>query len=143
MGEPLSVAAGVIGVATAAVQVSKYLIDFMRRVKNVPIQAATVLNEVNDIHAILEELRPFLLGLDIPNQSRTCLLRVDSVLAVLTSCVETFSELEELMDQLRVEDLGLLGRSKWVSKKPVIAALISRLQANKISLSLMLNILNG
>ena len=143
MGDPLSVAASIVGLVTAAVQVSAYLIEFKRRVKNVPIQAATVLKEVNDIYAILQELGPFLLGLNIPDQSRTCLLQVDSVLAVLTGCAETISQLTELMDQLRLEDPGLLGRSKWVSQKSVIAALILRLQANKMSLSLMLNILNG
>ena len=143
MADPLSVAAGVIGVVTAAVQVSKLLFDFTRRTKDAPKQATMVLAEVGDIHTIMAQLHPFVLGLEVPDQSRTCLIQVDSVIAILTGCVATFSELEELIDQLKAKDLGFLDRTKWAAKESVIAALITRLQTHKLSLSLMLTILNG
>lgn len=143
MADPISVAAGVIGIVTAAMQVSNLLIDFTRRTKHAPVLANIVLTEVDDIYAIMKQLQPFLLGLEIPDQSRTSLLQVDSVVAVLTSCVATFSELKELTDQLKARDLGFLERSKWVFKESAISGLVSRLQANKLSLSLMLNIVNG
>ncbi|KAL8685823.1 MAG: hypothetical protein Q9218_007522, partial [Villophora microphyllina] len=143
MGDPLSVAAGVIGVLTAAVQVSWLLNSFIRRAKGAPRQAKAVLTEVEHVHSAIVHLHPFLLGLESPDASRTCLLQVDSVLAILTGCVATFSELEEVIDQLKAKELGFLDRTKWISKESIIASLISRLQAHKLSLSLMLNILNG
>ena len=58
-------------------------------------QAATVLTEVN---AILEELRLFLLGLDIPDQSWTCLLQVDSVLAFSQAVLKPSRSWRSFMD---------------------------------------------
>lgn len=143
MADPLSVAAGVVGVVTAAVQVSRLLNDFIRGTKDAPKQATFLLTEVGDVHGIIAQLHPFLLGFETPDVSRTCLVQVDSVLAILTGCVCTFSGLEEILDRLKAEDLGLLDRAKWASKESVIAGLLSRLQAHKLSLSLMLHILNG
>ena len=141
MSDPLSVAAGVIGIVTAAAQISSLLIKFTAKVKDAPKQASVVLTEVNDTSTILAQLQPFLLGLETPDQSRACHLQVEFVIAILTDCVATFSELQEILDNLSIEEMQPSDRLKWIRKASAIAALLTRLQTHKASLSLMLNVL--
>lgn len=143
MSDPLSVAAGVIGVVTAAAQISSLLIKFTKSTIAAPQQAKVVLVEVSDIGEILSQLQSFLLGLESPDRSRTSLLKVEKVVTIVGSCVLTFSELEKLLDQLKTEDLDLLDSLKWVRNESAIVGLIQRLQNHKASLSLVLDILNG
>ena len=143
MSDPLSVAAGVVGVITAAAQISKLLIEFSAKTKDAPTQARRVLTEVNGMSMIMNQLQSFLLGLETPDQSRTCLIQAESLLSILTGCVATFSDLQKLLDQLKIENLQLLDRFKWARKESAIKALTIRLQTHKHSLSLILEILNG
>lgn len=143
MSDPLSIAAGVIGVVTAAAQISSILIKFTKSTLAAPQQAQVVLAEVSDIGGILSHLQSYLLGSDFPNRSRASLLKVEKVVTVVSGCVLTFSELENLLDGLKREDLDVLDCLKWAKKESVIVGLIQRLQNHKASLSLVLNILNG
>lgn len=143
MPDPLSIAAGIIGVVTAAAQISSLLIRFTRSTIAAPQQAKVVLTEVSDISGILSHLQSYLLGLDVPNRSRTSLLKVEKVVTIVSGCVLTFSELEKLLDELKTEDLDVLDCLKWVRKESAVKGLIQRLQNHKLSLSLVLNILNG
>lgn len=128
MSDPLSVAAGVVGVITAAAQISSLLIRSTYSTIAAPQQARAVLTEVSDISTILSHLQSYLLGLAIPNRSRAFLLKVEDLVAILSGCVLTFSELEKLLDELKTEDLDVLDRLKWVRKESVIMGLIQRLQ---------------
>lgn len=143
MSDPLSVAAGVTGVVTAAAQISSLLIKFTKSTIGAPLQVKVVLAEVSDIGGILSHLQSFLLGLDAADRSRTALLKVEKVVTIVSGCVLTFSELEKLLDQLKTEDLGLLDSLKWARKESAIVGLVQRLQNHKASLSLVLDILNG
>jgi len=147
MADPLSVAAGIIGVATAAVQVSRVLTDLVRRSKDAPNQVTIVLSEVCDIYTNTTQLQLLVFDIEASSRSQTCLIQADSVTAILTGCVATFSELEQLINQLKAQDpiheFGLVDRVKWATKQSSIAAIMSRLQAHKSSLSLILDILNG
>lgn len=143
MADPLSLAAGVVGVLTAAAQISSLLIRFTQSSKDAPQTARTVLTEVNDISGILSHLQSFLLGDESPDRSRTQLLQVDQVITIMSGCVLTFSELEQLLDGFQKEGMGLLDRAKWAKKEKAIGNLIQRLQNHKGSLSLILNVLNG
>lgn len=143
MAEPLSIASGVIGVVTAAVEIISLLTKFTKTTIAAPQQAQVVLTEVSDIGGILSHLQSFLLGLGTPNGTRTSLLKVEKVLTIVSGCVLTFSELEKLLDELKTEDLGVLDCLKWARKESAIVGLIQRLQNHKVSLSLVLNILNG
>lgn len=143
MSDPLSIAAGVIGIITAAAQISSLLTNFTRQTNSAPKQASIVLTEVTETSGILSHLQSFLLGIETADQSRTCFLQVDHVLAIVTGCVATFSELEETLDSLRTEGMDILDRIKWARKESGIMTLIQRLQTHKASLSLMLNIFNG
>lgn len=143
MADPLSAAAGIVGVLTAAVQITRLLIEFTKRTKAAPRQASQVLSEVNDVHTIMTQLQAFLFGLNTPDQSQACHVQVASLISILTGCVATFSDLEQLLDQMRSEDLRMLDRLKWAKKESTIELLISRLQVHKNSLTLILEIVNG
>lgn len=143
MSDPLSVAAGIAGVVTAAAQISSLLINFTKSTIGAPQQVKVVLAEVSDIGGILSHLQSFLFGLDTPERSRTALLKVEKVVTIVGSCVLTFSELEKLLDDLKTENLNLLDSLKWARKESAIVALIQRLHNHKASLSIVLDILNG
>ena len=77
-------------------------------------------------------------------EGRGVLIIVEQVLVVLTECVTSFSELEEILDTLKVEtNVSLLDRIKWASKESAIVAVCKRLESNKVSLTLMLTILQS
>lgn len=143
MSDPLSIAAGVIGVLTAAAQISTLLIRFTSASRNAPAQARHVLTEFGDISGILSHLQSFLFGTQSINRSSAALLRVDHTVTILSGCVMTFSELEKFMDGLETGDLGVYDCMKWAQKEKEMGAILQRLQSHKASLSLMLNILNG
>ncbi|KAI4162786.1 MAG: hypothetical protein LQ342_003503 [Letrouitia transgressa] len=143
MSDPLSIAAGVVGILTAATQISTVLIKFIRANKEAPQQARNIITELNETNLILSSLQAFLLGSKSANESMTSLLKVENVVTVVSGCVLTFSELEKLVDDLKVEDPDVLDRMKWARKETIITGLIQRLQNHKASLSLILNVING
>ena len=143
MSDPLSLAAGVVGILTAAAQISKLLIQFTKASRNAPTQARHVITEVSDTSVILSQLQSFLLGNEYTDRSRTSLLKVDQVVTIVSSCVLTFSELEQTLDGLKTGDMRILDNMKWARKESEIMATIQRLQNHKASLSLILNILHG
>lgn len=143
MSDPLSIAAGVVGVLHAAAEVSSLLIRFTRASKYAPANARQIMTEVSDISGILTHLQSFLLGKEFADRSRTALLQVEHIVTIVSGCVLTFSELEKLLDELKADDLSVLDRIKWARKRTEIMAIVTRLQNHKSSLSLMLSVLNG
>ncbi|KAL8994336.1 MAG: hypothetical protein Q9169_005663 [Polycauliona sp. 2 TL-2023] len=143
MADPLSIAAGVVGLLTAAAQISSLLVEFTSSSRNAPGTAQTVLTEVGDIEETLSHLQKFLLGNGRSNRSGARLLQIDHVVKIITGCVLTFSELEKLLDTLVVDGKGVLNRMQWARKEKTINHLIQRLQNHKGSLSIALHVLNG
>ena len=143
MSDPLSIASGVVGIITAAGHISFILTQFTKRTIAAPHQAKIMLSEVDDISGILSQLQSFLLGQESPDRSRAALLRVQHAVAIVSSCVLTFSELEKLLDDFKTGKWDILDRLIWAKRETAIVDLIQRLQNHKASLSLVLNILNG
>ena len=142
MAEPLSFSAGVVGVLTAAVQISSLLIEFTRSSKDAPQAARAVLAEVNDISGTLSHIQSYLLKDERSDKSREQLLQLDHVIKITSGCVLTFSELEKLLDGLKADGMGLLDRAHWARKEKQINKIIQRLQNHKASLSLIFNVFN-
>ena len=140
MSEPLSITAGVIGLLTAAAQISTLLIRFTNASRNAPAQARHVLTEVGDISSTLSSLHLFLFRTQPGNRSRRLLLRVNHTVTVLSGCVITFSELEKILDSLETGDFGIYDCMEWAQKEIEMGAILQRLLEHKASLSLILNI---
>lgn len=140
--DPLSVSASVVGLLAAAAKLSSSLILFTKNAKAAPKQAQSVLIEVNDISGILHYVHSFLIGRVAASKSRASMLLVEQVLVTLTGCVLTFSDLEEILTELKIDGtMYTLDRINWARKESKIAGIISRLQNHKSSLNLMLTIL--
>ena len=143
MSDPLSIAAGVVGILTAAAQISTILIQFTKASRNAPNQARHIITEVSDTSTILSQLQSFLLGNEYTDRSRTSLLGIDQVVTLVSSCVKTFSELEQILDGLKTGDMSVLDHVKWARQQTEIMSIVQRLQNHKASLSLILSILHG
>lgn len=67
---------------------------------------------------------------------------VEQLVAILSNCVLTFSELEETMDSLKANhSIHSVRQLMWSGKQETVSLLLSRLQSSKMSLSLMLTTL--
>ncbi|KAL5597162.1 hypothetical protein FOBRF1_010955 [Fusarium oxysporum] len=142
MADPLSIAASVVGLLTAAAQVSKIIANVIQKARHAPEECGRIKTEVDDIRNVLVTLQLFIIGPQ-PRQdsrSRTSLIMVEQVVATLAACVATFSELDTFATALENET-SFLDRMRWASKDKEIHAILVRLESHKSSLTLMLTIL--
>lgn len=140
--DPLSISASVAGLCIAAAQVSYLLRDFIGNAKQAPSTARHTLMEVTGISICLSQLDSYLSGKQEAVRSRRTMIMVEQVIIIFTDCVSIFSELEQVLEALKTDGVvRAIDRVKWSLKEKTLSDLLSRLQASKISLSLMLNIL--
>ena len=66
-------------------------------------------------------------------------MSLKNIIATLTACVTTYSDLERIVGKC-VEG-GKVKRMRWLINEGEIAELIQRVQAHKLSLTLMLAVL--
>lgn len=138
----ISVAASIIGLLAAAAKISSTLNDFIVKVREAPKLARTVLLEIADISACLNQVQSLLLGVGSINASNQSLLMVNDLDVILSNCVVIFSELEELAEGLKPDQpIQAIDILKWTIKEKAITALLLRLQSSKTSLSLMISAL--
>ena len=137
--DPISVAASIVGLITAASKVSEALIAFIRIVKNAPKLAHDVLGEVSDISASLGQLQHFLLGTGVSLRSHEDLLKIDQIRVVLSNCMLVFAELEKRVEPLKSDTPNFAGRRlQWTWREQGIQQLLRRLKSSQESLLLML-----
>lgn len=142
MSDPLSVAAGVVGLITAAAQVSLILNDIINRTKNAPNECKRLRNDVDEVHNILGQLSRYVIGTKQAARSRKALIMVDQVATTLAACITTFDELKLLVESLKSDSaMGILDRFRWIAKSEDLKQMLARIEAHKSSLTLMLGIL--
>ncbi|KAJ3549850.1 hypothetical protein NM208_g282 [Fusarium decemcellulare] len=142
MADPLSTAASVVGLLTAAAQISKILANVIDKARHAPEECSRIKSEVDDIQNVLTTLQLYIVGTRRAARSRTSLIMVEQVVATLAACVTTFSELDTFATALQTDaDIKILDRLRWASKDKEIKAVLVRLESHKSSLTLMLTIL--
>ncbi|RSL49573.1 hypothetical protein CEP54_012373 [Fusarium duplospermum] len=142
MSDPLSTAASVVGLLTAAAQISKILANVIDKARHAPEECSRIKGEVDDIRNVLVTLQLYIIGTQRAARSRTSLIMVEQVVATLAACVKTFSELDTFAAALQNDsDMQILDRLRWASKDKEIKAVLVRLESHKSSLTLMLTIL--
>lgn len=140
--DPISVSASILGLLGAAANVTAVLTNFARGVKDAPRLARRVITEVEDLKLCLQRLQEFVVSDRSTSRSRKAMIMVDQLCVVLTSCVMTFSELEDALEGLKPRNSMLLGnRLRWIAKEQTISRLLQRLQSSKLSLNLVLTTL--
>jgi hypothetical protein len=140
--DPLSVMASVVGLLTAASNVSSILSAIKSSMKDTPQLVNHVLSEVKEVEISLSAVHKFLQGITSAPRRRIALIQLDQLIATLTEAVLTFSELEALVTPLATKSkVSIMERLKLAWKEDVVSSIMQRLQRHKSSLSLMLNIL--
>ncbi|KAI9858346.1 MAG: hypothetical protein M1824_004367 [Vezdaea acicularis] len=141
--DPLSVAASIVGLLTAAAKISSVLRALIGDARETVSAMQAMSFEVAEVHTALTQLQSFLLAPDRVPRSRACMIQLQSVVITLTHCVTTFSELEVLVRQFE-EDVrkgtGLF--TQWNSKGTRALELLRRLQNHKASLTFLLSIIS-
>ncbi|KAH7064140.1 hypothetical protein BKA63DRAFT_179339 [Paraphoma chrysanthemicola] len=139
----LEASAAIIGILAAAGQVAKALEPVLSAFVHAPEHAHTILTEVKHTRTILSGLQSLFNDFVTSPRRRKELIRIDALVAALTDGVLLFSELEALIDQLgQVEPKATIRiRTLWARHKSELDALVSRLLSFKISINLILSIL--
>ena len=137
--EPLSVSASIVGLLTAGAAVTAVI----RNIREAPTIAQDVASEITGITACLSQLQLFLDGTVTAFSSRTSLIMLDQIFVVLTNCVKIFSELQEILNELKQDQQKrVINALRWTWKEQKISKLLLRLQASQVSLNLMLTTIN-
>ena len=140
--DPLTIAASTVGLLGAAAKVSTVLTAFVSGTRYAPTLAKVILQEVSDISVCLAQLQTFLSGSRVGSRSRTAMIMVEQVVVTLTACMITFSELEEVLGSLKLDDpQQLRNRVTWARRESVLTRLLDRLHSSRTSLNLMLTTL--
>ena len=140
--EPISAVASIIGLLGAAAKISEYLFKFIKSVKDAPKLASSVLQEVSDTSACLNQLQNYLMGTRTTSRPQGNLLMVEQIVVALSNCVLVFSELEEIVESLKPSNRTQSGRlAQWILKEQTITSLLTRLHISKLSINLMMTTL--
>ena len=142
--DPLSVAASVVGLLTAAKDVSSAIDKIMSSRKRGFKEIREIKSTVDTLRSVLLQLQLLLISRSNINRERASLILVDEVVVTLTACVMTFSDLDGCVKGLAADErLGLLDTIRWASKATELKGYLQNLESHKASLNLMLNILTG
>jgi hypothetical protein len=104
--------------------------------------AKAVLMEMNAMMGALQYLSEYLNGAIRVPASREQLVLLEHIATTLMGCIITYDELEAIIDSVHgATKMGAIDRLKWTLKETEIRDIIQRIQNHKISLTLMLSIL--
>ncbi|KAI9162804.1 hypothetical protein HJFPF1_04396 [Paramyrothecium foliicola] len=137
MADPLSIAASIVGLLTAAGKICNVVSGFIASTAAAPSSAASTLEIVGDMRLTLSAIQDMVESHNSFPSSRKSLIQLDHFTIVITHSVVTISELEALVCQ----DNDLKHRLKWAWNEKKILGLLPRLESQKSSLALMMAIL--
>ena len=150
MADPLSIAASVVGLLAVSSKVIFALTKFASAITHTPRSLQRVVAEVGAVNCILGEVQRLIAWQsdgERLNNSRLGLIQLDHLVTTLTGCVLVFSELEKHLDDLVGAESGskpriiIWERISWTRKEDEIGKLMDDLHGHKMSLNLMLTII--
>jgi hypothetical protein len=137
--DPLTIGSAVVGLIAAASRIGPIVYHFVTHAHDVPKTASQILDEMNSVTAALERLQVYVIGASKTKVARRSLLSLKNIIATLIGCVTTYSDLEIVVGKC-VED-EKVKRVRWLINEKDIEDLVLRVQSHKLSLTLMLTIL--
>ncbi|OCK91156.1 uncharacterized protein K441DRAFT_665166 [Cenococcum geophilum 1.58] len=142
--DPLSVAASVIALLGAGGKIVS-LLSKVTTIADAPALATDTLMGMTDISTALRQIGDFVNGAIKVPAERQKYIRLDYLLATLTGCLTTYSELEAIIDSLKIglSGISVFDRVKWSVKEASIKTIVQRLEIYKSSLNLMLSIMQS
>lgn len=139
--DPLSVSASVVGLLTAAQQVSDVIGAIVSSRRKGSREIRDVKTTVDTLRSVLLQLQVLLLGQGSIDRKRASMILVNEVIATLSACVLTFSDLHGCVKGIEADGYLDLGDSiRWVSRTKELNGYLRALEAHKTSLILMVNI---
>lgn len=139
--DPLSVAASITGILTVAAKITKLVAKFIEKGRDAPASMHSALSELSDLSICVAQLSPFVQGNKHVERSRKDAISVQQIVVLITALVLNISELEKLLNSFGLDrPLSPIARVGWISNEEKIKALLTRVQASKGSLNLILTI---
>ena len=136
--DPLSITAAVVGLLTAAAKINS-LLEGLSAIRNSPATIKDAQNEVRQTEIALRSMERLLQRLDAPN-TRRGMIQVDDLRVTLADAMLAFSTFETML-----EDLATRARVRaaisWTKYSKQLGEHLARIERYKMSLSLMLSIL--
>ena len=141
--DPLSVAASITGILAVCAKVTTTLTDFIKRNRDAPRSMTTVAQEISDLSICIVQLQPFVKGTKQTSRSQRAAISVEQVVVIITSCVLSLSNVEEILDSCRNDQsMPPFDRLRWVRQESRINELMTRFRASRASLNLIRTIFN-
>ncbi|KAF8459991.1 hypothetical protein BDZ91DRAFT_851794 [Kalaharituber pfeilii] len=160
MSDPLSLATSIAGLVVISTKIISMLRDLYQctvRAKQAPESINHLMEEMQDMNAIFCQVQLLILGTSqVPNQSRLKMLSIHHLVTTLSGCVLIASNLDKYLSEV----VGITGsdpncvqppakktsllfeKIKWAMwKETEVTVFIEDLQRHKLSLSLMLGII--
>ncbi|KAK4450258.1 hypothetical protein QBC34DRAFT_403159 [Podospora aff. communis PSN243] len=138
MADPLSIAAGVVGLLATAGKVCVLLSSFISGVSDAPQLAHAALLRLHELSFTLEVVRSLLQRLDAVPADRRDMVRLDHFVLVFTQCVLTLSEVESLLKRVTS---SAFNRLRWNLAEKKVTRSIEILEKHQATILLMLNVL--
>jgi hypothetical protein len=142
--EFIGATASIAGILAVAAKTGSWLHTTISSAADAPQVLRVLDTEVNEVHAAVSSLQILLADLSSAPPHRAALIQVDHLIATLTECVLTFSELDAALVPfagLREAKVPLRARLRWTRAEAECGRIVGRLQRHKASVSLMLNIM--
>jgi len=140
--DPLSVAASVAGLLGAAGKVGSILLAVKQSIIDVPRTMDQMISQVEEFEICLSAAQSFILGVSAAPRSRISMIRVEQLVATLTEAVRTFAELDTVVASIAKHNgMPLKKRLTYIWQEGTVTSIVHRLERDKSSLALMLNII--
>ena len=133
MADPLSLLASVSTITANFLRIGPMLWHFVEHTRDAPISASQIVAEIFSVDKTLENLKDYLLhgpGVNVASRSMLSF--------TLSACSATYLELERLVG--RCVSGGRVQKLKWVFYEEDIGGVLGRLQAHKLSLMAVVQI---
>ena len=155
MSDPLSITSAIAGLLTLTAQIATTACALCSAVKDAPASIRQIEEEMSNLNLVFCQVQLFIGGstnLKVPKKSRLTLISLHHLMATLSGCVLMCSALDKkLSDVAGLREApsasgnkaGLLvEKIKWALwKEAEVKELVEDLQRHKLSLNLMLNII--
>ena len=153
MGDPLSIAASIAGLITISTQILGMAKGLFGEVKDAPETMIRVREEVESMQPIFCQVQLLLTGAggSRPNHGNLTMISIHNLMITLTGCVIVYSRLEKKVSEVcgfsnptaRQTVGNIANRVKWgLWRHEEALVIIEDLQRQKLSLNLILTILN-
>lgn len=142
--DPLSIASGVVGLLTASATVIKRLDSAKTLVKDAPKTITWAKAEVSDVRSAIDRLNDLFQEFESLPRSAKVAVGVQEAVVAVEGLVFSFDWLLEILKPFNVENPTTLpkwDKMKWLRVQDDVVKHVSRIQTQKGSISLMLNIL--